>query len=181
PGRGRADDRAARASYSTMTDAEDIADILAALGIGRAILLGQGHGGQVAMALAAQHPLLVGGTILLDAGPVTDSRGLVRLRNNLVHIEGLRDKALIAGFRRMLGGDYTGHGEAELDALALRSHWIDKRGRARPLFDTRLIEQISDISFDDVLVAQWHLYDGLACAPLMLLRTQLTDQLRRET
>ncbi|MNL32533.1 Alpha/beta hydrolase family protein [compost metagenome] len=156
--------------------------MLAALGIGRALILGQGHGGQVAMALATQHPLQIGGTILLDAGPVTDSRGIVRLRNNLAHISSLRgSKAVMAGFRRMLAGDYPGLGEAELDALALRSHWFDKRGRARPLFDTRLVDRIKDISFDDILVAQWPLYDALRCAPLMLLRTQLTDQVRRET
>jgi pimeloyl-ACP methyl ester carboxylesterase len=182
PGRGRASDRPKNARYGTPADAQDVADILAALGIGRAILLGQGHGGQVAMALATSHPLLVGGTILLDAGPVTDSRGVVRLRNNLAHIDGLKSsKAVMAGFRRMLGGDYPGLGEAELDALALRSHWFDKRGRPHPLFDPRLIAQIKDISFDDILVAQWPLYDALNCAPLMLLRTQLTDQVRRET
>jgi hypothetical protein len=28
---------------------------------------------------------------------------------------------------------------------------------------------------------QWPLFDALAIAPLLLLRTQLTDQLRRET
>lgn len=182
PGRGRADDRPRGIEYSTLTDARDVADIMAALGIGRAIFLGQGHGGQVAMVLAAQHPLLIGGTILLDAGPVTDSRGIVRLRNNLAHVDTLRGgKAVSAGFRRMLGGDYPGHGEAELDALALRGHWFDKRGRPRPLFDKRLIAQIGEISFDDILVPQWPLYDGLGCAPLMLLRTQLTDQVRRET
>ena len=182
PGRGRADDRPRNVAYSTMTDAQDLADILAALGIGRSVLFGQGHGGQVAMVLAAQHPLLVAGTILLDAGPVTDSRGIVRLRNNLAHVESLRgSKAVTIGFRRMLGGDYPGHGEAELDALALRSHWFDKRGRPHALFDRRLIEQIREISFDDILVPQWPLYDALRCAPLMLLRTQLTDQVRRET
>lgn len=182
PGRGRSDDRPARVGYSTMLDARDVADILAALGIGRAVLLGQGHGGQVAMALAAAHPLLIGGTILIDAGPVTDSRGIVRLRNNLAHLNGLRgEKAVTAGFRRMLAGDYPGHAEAELDALAQRSHWFDKRSRPHPLFDMRLIEQIKDISFDDILVPQWPLYNALTCAPLMLLRTQLTDQVRRET
>jgi len=182
PGRGRADDRMRQDDYNSLADARDVADILAALGIGRALLLGQGHGGQVAMALAAQHPLLVAGTILLDAGPVTDSRGLVRLRNNLAHLDGLRgDKAVKASFRRILGGDYPGLDEASLDALALRTHWIDKRGRARPLFDQRLIEALNAFNFDDILVAQWPLYDALAAAPLMLLRTQLTDQVRRET
>jgi pimeloyl-ACP methyl ester carboxylesterase len=182
PGRGRADDRQKPGDYGSLADARDVADIIAALGLGRSIILGQGHGGQVAMALATAHPLLVGGTILLDSGPVTDSRGIVRMRNNLAHVDALRgNRAVAAGFRRMLGGDYPGLGEAELDRLALRSHWFDKRGRARPLFDPQLVALLKDFSFDDVLVAQWPLYDALKCAPLMLLRTQLTDQLRRET
>lgn len=182
PGRGRADDREKASDYSSLTDAQDVASIMAALGIGRAILLGQGHGGQVAMAMAAQHPLLIGGTVLLDSGPVIDSRGIVRLRNNLAHIEGLRGaRQVSAGFRRILGGDYPGLPDGQLDALMGRSHVIDKRGRARPLYDQRLIQALADINFDDVLAAQWPLFDALTCAPLMLLRTQLTDQLRRET
>lgn len=182
PGRGRADDRARADDYSSIADASDVASIMAALGIGRAMILGQGHGGQVAMALAASHPLLIAGTVLLDSGPVIDSRGIVRLRNNLAHIEGLRGAKLVnAGFRRILGGDYPGLPETRLDGLIGRTHWLDNRGRARPLYDRRLIEALASINFDDVLAAQWPLFDALTCAPLMLLRTQLTDQLRRET
>ena len=182
PGRGRADDRTRADDYSSLADARDVASVMAALGIGRAIILGQGHGGQVAMALAASHPLLIAGTVLLDSGPVTDSRGLVRLRNNLAHIDALRGaKVVRAGFRRILGGDYPGIAEDRLDALIGRTHHIDGRGRARPFYDPRLIEALASINFDDVLMAQWPLFDALTCAPLMLLRTQLTDQLRRET
>lgn len=182
PGRGRADDRRKASDYSSLADARDVASILAALGIGRAILLGQGHGGQVAMALAAHHPLLIAGTVLIDSGPVTDSRGIVRLRNNLAHVEALRGaKSVLPGFRRILGGDYPGLPDERLNALIGHSHAIDKRGRARPLYDRRLIEALASINFDDVLMAQWPLFDALTCAPLMLLRTQLTDQLRRET
>jgi hypothetical protein len=32
-----------------------------------------------------------------------------------------------------------------------------------------------------VLLAQWPLFDALDSAPLMMMRTQLTQQLRRET
>ena len=182
PGRGRSDYRRNAGDYSSIKDAGDVASIITALGIGRAIVLGQGHGGQVAMALAAAHPLRIAGTILLDSGPVTDSRGIVRLRNNLAHIDTLRGaKHVSAGFRKMLGGDYPGLSEDRLDALSGRSHWIDKRGRAHPLFDRALIKAWADINFDDVLAAQWPLFDALSCAPLLLMRTQLTDQLRRET
>jgi pimeloyl-ACP methyl ester carboxylesterase len=182
PGRGRADDRLTASDYSSLADARDVADGLAALGVPRAIFLGQGHGGQVAMALTAAHPLLVAGTILLDAGPVVDSRGIVRLRNNLAHIESLRGLKLVtAGFRRMLGGDYPGLSDEALDRLALRSHHLDKRGRAQPLYDRRLLAPLAAINFDDVLAPQWPFYDALSIAPLMILRTHLTDQLRRET
>lgn len=181
PGRGRADDRPQITDYSSLADAADLADILAGLGIGKAVLFGQGYGGQVAMALATAHPLLVGGTILLDSGPVTDSRGIVRLRNNLAHVAGLRGKTAAAGFRRMLGGDHPGLADTVLDALALRTHYFDKKGRPQKLFDPKLIDLLKDFSFDDILVAQWPLYNALKYAPLLLLRTQLTDQLRRET
>ena len=182
PGRGRADDRAKAEDYGSLADARDVASIMVSLGIDRAIVLGQGQGGQVAMALAADHPLLIAGTVLLDSGPVTDSRGIVRLRNNLAHVEALRGaKVVTAGFRRILAGNYPGLPDDRLDALMGRSHFIDKRGRARPLYDPRLVATLSSINFDDVLMAQWPLFDALTCAPLMLLRTQLTDQLRRET
>lgn len=180
PGRGRSDDRQKSEDYSSLTDADDVFSVITALGIPRAILLGQGHGGQVAMALAARHPLMIAGTVLIDSGPVIDSRGIVRLRNNLAHIAELRGKAVTAGFRRVLGGDYPGLPDDRLDALAERSHHIDKRGRARPLFDPRLITALAGINFDDVLMPQWPLYDALTCAPLLLMRTQLTDQLHRQ-
>jgi pimeloyl-ACP methyl ester carboxylesterase len=180
-GRGRADDRTRPQTYGSVSDGQDVADTLAALGLGKVVLLGQGHGGQVAMTFAARHPLLVGGTVLVDSGPVTDSRGIVRLRNNLAHLDALRGKAATSSFRRILAGDYPGLSEALLLPLALRSHWFDKRGRPRPLFDTRLVERLKSFNFDDILAPQWPLFDALTCAPLMLLRTQLSDQLRRET
>lgn len=182
PGRGRAGDRIKDTDYGTLADAADVADILAAHGIGRAVILGQGHGGQVTMALAARHPLLVAGAVLLDSGPLVDSRGIVRLRNNFEHIKTLRGaKRVAAGLRRMLAGDYPEVSEERLDALALRSHAIDKRGRARPLFDERVLAPLGKIGLDDVLAPQWPLFDALKGVPLMILRTQLTDQLRRET
>jgi pimeloyl-ACP methyl ester carboxylesterase len=181
PGRGRADDRRKAEDYGSLADARDVASVLAALGIPQAILFGQGHGGQVSMALAAEHPLLVAGTILLDSGPVTDSRGIVRLRNNVAHVEALRGKAVLADFRRILAGDYPELAPRQLDELIGRTHFIDKRGRAQPLYDKRLISALASINFDDVLAPQWPLFDALRSAPLMLIRTQLTDQMRRQT
>ncbi|MCS6759402.1 MAG: alpha/beta hydrolase [Candidatus Devosia euplotis] len=114
PGRGRSDNRAHQADYSSLTDARDVASVMTALSIDRAIALD--HGGHVAMALAAAHPPMVVGAVLLDAGPVIDSCGIVRLRNNLEHIDALRGaKAVQSGFRRILGGDYPGIPDDQLE------------------------------------------------------------------
>lgn len=181
-GRGRSDDRRSKAEYGSPRDAHDLCDIAAALCIERAVFLGQGYGGQVVMALAAQRPTLIAGAILIDAGPVTDSRGIVRLRNNLDYIAGLRGARQVeAGYRRMLAVDYPGLGEARLAGLIQHCHWFDRSGRARPLFDPYLVKALQAFGLEDVLVAQWPLYEALRPIPLMLMRTQLTDQLRRET
>ena len=84
-------------------------------------------------------------------------------------------------FRQVLSADYPGIGEAQIEKLAERTHAFDKNGHATPLFDMALVAMLEDFNHDDVLVAQWPLFNALAVAPLMLIRTQLTDQLRRET
>lgn len=181
-GRGRSSDRIDKRRYITTVDANDLRQICAALAIESAIFVGQGYGGQVLMALAGDRPSLIAGTVLIDAGPVSDPRGLVRLRNNLNDLDGQRSVAgLRSMFRRMLGTDYPGVPEVLLDALATRTHYLDKRSRVRPLFDEHLITMLDAFEHDDVLTAQWPLFNALASAPLMMMRTQLTDQLRRDT
>jgi pimeloyl-ACP methyl ester carboxylesterase len=181
-GRGRSADRHRHAGYTSLHDAADVAEIVRALAIERAIFVGQGYGGQVLMALAVKEPAMIAGTVLLDSGPVSDTRGLVRLRNTLEDLEGVRSAAgLRAMLRRMLATEYPGLNESAHDGLALRTHFIDKRNRAVRLFDSALVRLLSGFDFDDVLVAQWPLFDALGHAPLLMMRTQLTQQLRRET
>jgi pimeloyl-ACP methyl ester carboxylesterase len=180
-GRGRSADRTDKSKYISTIDAGDVAQVCAALGIETAVFLGQGYGGQVVMALGALRPTLIGATVLIDSGPMSDPRGLVRLRNNLKDLDGNRSPAgLRAMFRRMLGADYPGVAEGVLDVLATRTHYLDKRNKVKPLFDPHLIKMLEAFEHDDVLVAQWPLFGALASAPMMLMRTQLTDQLRRD-
>ncbi|MEO6015548.1 MAG: alpha/beta fold hydrolase [Devosia sp.] len=181
-GRGRSSDRPTASEYSSLADADDLIELTRALAIERAIFVGQGYGGQVLMALAAKRPSLMAGTVLIDSGPVSDSRGLVRLRATLNDLTGVRgDASLKPMLRRMVTADYPALAEHLLDDAALRSHYVDKRGRLQPLFDPALIKLLEPFDLDDVLVAQWPLFDALASAPLMMMRTQLTQQLRRET
>ena len=181
-GRGRSAPLRKAADYSSLVDMEDVLAVIDALGIFRAVFVGQGHGGQVIMAMAAQRPGAIAGAVLIDAGPVSDSRGLVRLRNNLRHIEGLGSARLAReAMRRVLATDYPSADEAMLDMLAQRVFRFDLRNRVTPLYDRKLIARLDGFDFDDIFEPQWPLFDALASAELMLMRTQLTDLLRRET
>ena len=180
-GRGRSSDRIDKTRYVSTIDAHDLTQVCAALAIESAIFLGQGFGGQVVMALGALKPTLVAASVLIDAGPVSDPRGLVRLRNNLRDLDGPRSPAgLKSMFRRMLASDYPGVPEALLDTLATRTHYLDRRNRVQPLFDPHLIKMLEAFEHDDVLTAQWPLFNALSSMPMMMMRTQLTDQLRRD-
>lgn len=181
-GRGRSLDRLRADTYSSVNDAADLAEVMRALAVERAVFVGQGYGGQVLMALAADRPTLMAGTVLIDAGPVSDPRGLVRLRTTLNELIGVRGEASLRPMlRRMVMADYPDAPEPVLEELAVRTHFVDKRGRLQPLFDPALIKLLEPFGLDDVLVAQWALFDALAPIPLVLMRTQLTHQLRRET
>jgi len=180
-GRGRSTDREDKTHYASPRDAADLIELTTALGIERAVFVGQGYGGQVIMALATQKPNLPAGAVLIDAGPVSDPRGLVRLRINLAHMGEWKGSAARLGMRRILASDYPGLVDTRLDQLALRAHYFDRRGRARGLFDPHLAKMLEAFDTDDVLVAQWPMFETLRHAPLMFMRSQLTDQLRRDT
>lgn len=182
PGRGRSSRSPKNTAYSTLRDADCALDVLRALDVARAIILGEGHGGQVAMVMAASQPLAIAGAVLADAGPVTDSRGLVRTRTNFRHLVGLRGPQVVTeALRRIFATDYPDQTPARLDALADRLYVPGPRGRVQPLFDPKLIEQLERFEVDDVFEPQWPLFDALAHVPLMLVRTALTDQVRRAT
>lgn len=181
-GRGRSSPRSEPEAYSTLADAHDLSTITRALGISRCIFVGQGHGGQVVMALGAQHPSLIAGAVLINAGPTTDPRGLVRLRSNLGHTGSLRGETQIHSItRQLLGNEYPGLSPEGLDRLVSRSHFVDKRRRLRGLFDPALISFLDRFQLDDEFIPQWSLFNTLANVPLMLIRTQLSDRLTSDT
>jgi pimeloyl-ACP methyl ester carboxylesterase len=180
-GRGRSSDRARAGDYSSLADAADIAELARALAIDAAIVIGQGHGGQVAMALAALRPTLLAGSVLIDAGPATAARSLIRLRSNIQAIGASRGVAGVTlMLRRMLAADYPDLPPEELDRLAQRGQRIDEGGRAQLLFDKALIDRLAEFEQDDVLLPQWQLFDVIAARPLLVVTSELTDQLPRE-
>lgn len=180
-GRGRSSRETPGVSYSTRTDANDVAALMRQLGIHRAIFIGQGHGGQVAMLLAALLPTMVAGAALIDAGPKIEARGLIRLARNMQHLsqaigaDGFRRAA-----RRVLASLYPALSPEERELAAARQFETTAGGRAAPRFDMALVNRLAELENDDLLPVQWPLFDALAGRPLLLMRTELTDLLSRQ-
>lgn len=104
------------------------------------------------------------------------------MRDNMMQISAMRgEKQFHAITRQVYGLAHPGATDEELDGMAARVHMLEKRGRVRPLYDPALMKRLEDVKFDDVFAAQWGLFDLLGHAPMMLVRTQLTDSLQRPT
>jgi len=180
-GRGRSPDRKNPNHYTTTNDGDDVAMLAASLGIERAVFLGQDHGGQVTMALGASHPHLIGGAILIDCGPVTHTPGLVRMRDNYLLMAKLAERRQFLSIaRQAMAKSYPGATRNELDMLIARTHFAGKKGRTGALFDPVLLKRLQALKFDDLFEARWPFFELLNERPLMLIRTQLTDQVQRD-
>ncbi len=78
-GRGRSAYARDWRSYEPRTYLEDLRHLLAALGIGRLVVIGTSMGGLVGMAFAAAMPSVLAGLVLNDVGPDVDPDGGKRI------------------------------------------------------------------------------------------------------
>jgi pimeloyl-ACP methyl ester carboxylesterase len=76
--RGRGESGRPTDGYDPTTMAEDVAALVARLGIARPVAIGRLHGGLVAYHLAARHPDLLCGLVLGDANPEVSERRAAR-------------------------------------------------------------------------------------------------------
>jgi pimeloyl-ACP methyl ester carboxylesterase len=78
-GRGRSAYDTDWRHYDPFVYINDIAHLLAATGIGRAVVVGTSLGGLISMGLAALRPTLVAGVVLNDIGPSAVNPGISRI------------------------------------------------------------------------------------------------------
>ena len=78
-GRGRSDYDPDWRHYEARTLLDDLANLLAALGVERVLMLGTSLGGILAMGLAVLKPMALVGAILNDVGPALEGGGLAQI------------------------------------------------------------------------------------------------------
>jgi len=82
-GRGRSERAADPARYAPAALLEDVLDVIDALGVKRAIVLGASFGGFLAMGLGAARPRCLAGVILNDVGPEVPVAEMARIAGHI--------------------------------------------------------------------------------------------------
>jgi pimeloyl-ACP methyl ester carboxylesterase len=123
--------------YEPASMARDVEAVLVALGAKRVVLVGHSMGGRVSMEFAGLHPEMLAGLVLVDIGPESDPRGIVRISLETQEQTWTFDS--LADYRRVLSRQYP---ETAPDVLArMAEHWTRELPDGR--FELKLDPQFS--------------------------------------
>ncbi len=180
-GRGRSDHDPNPDNYSFAVELADVLAVLAALEIGRAVVLGTSRGGILAMLLGAQRPGALAGVILNDIGPVIDTKGLVRLKGYVGKMPTPRSFAEGAEVLRRLGdAQFTAMTMDDWIAQARRTWTQTDKGLVLD-YDPAIAKTLELINAEHPVPPIWGAFDSLARVPLMVVRGGNSDILSAAT
>lgn len=179
-GRGLSDWDADPRNYDLRVESSDIADVLTALSVDRAVFVGTSRGGLHVMLLGALRPAFLAGAVLNDIGPIIDPGGLRRIKGYIGTAPPLTtwDEAVEA-MRRIADGRFTDLSDDEWLAYA-RLTFTERDGRLLGRYDPGLLVNLAAMDLDRV-PELWPQFDGLAGLPLLIVRGANSDLLSAAT
>lgn len=180
-GRGKSERDPNPANYSVPVELADLLAVLTAAGIERAIFIGTSRGGILTMALTTAKPGAIAGAVLNDIGPVLDMAGLLRIKGyvgKLPKPTSMADAAAV--LKRTLGSQFPGLSDEEWRLYARRS-FVETASGIEVNYDPKISHWLKDIDASVPAPTMWPLFDGLAHAPLMLIRGEHSDLLSLAT
>ena len=180
-GRGLSDWDKDEARYTPIVEMQDVLDGMAALGVGRAVVVGTSRGGLIAMLMGVARPSVLAGVVLNDIGPALEARGLARLKTYVGRMPDPNDwddAALI--LERLHGRLFPALSPADWQAFA-RMTWRDVDGMPAADFDPALARTFDGIEFDQPMPTLWPEFAALAGLPVMAIRGANSDILSAAT
>jgi pimeloyl-ACP methyl ester carboxylesterase len=168
------------ANYNPRVYARDAIEMMAALGIARAIFIGTSMGGIITMALAARHSNVIAAAILNDVGPEVAPEGIARILSYVGRPVAITDWAAAADHcRKTYQSAWPDYGPADWDRLARRS-FREEGGRIVPDYDPRILDPLLKPPARGQSLLAWFLFRRLARkCPAMLLRGATSDIITR--
>jgi pimeloyl-ACP methyl ester carboxylesterase len=176
-GRGRSGYDPQPMNYVPKTYARDVAGMMRALGVERAIFLGTSMGGIITMLMAATHSRRVAGAILNDVGPEVAPEGLARIAayaGKPAQI-GSWDEAT-AYVRRIGAAAFPHFGDADWQRFAHLTFRTTDSGTPAFDYDPAIAEPMRAGKLKAPPLLTWFLFRRLARRrPLLLLRGERSD------
>ncbi|MEQ1612369.1 MAG: alpha/beta hydrolase [Hyphomicrobiaceae bacterium] len=178
-GRGLSDRDPDWHNYSLPTETQDVIDIMAALGLHDAAILGTSRGGLVSMILAAVQPGLIGAIVLNDIGPVIERTGLTRIAG---YVGRMPLPLSWDDATRMVADISRKAFPAVPDSawpIVARAWFNESDGRPAPGYDAALGKSFS--STDATPPALWAQFGALKNAAMLVVRGETSDLLSDAT
>ncbi|MGN6210329.1 alpha/beta fold hydrolase [Asticcacaulis sp.] len=179
-GRGLSENDPDVANYHLWTYAKDILDLCDALGIGRAVFIGNSMGGLVAMVLSTLRPNLIQAAVLNDIGPTLAPKGQARISAlAAMQRRAMRNwqdaSAFIAEQYRLVFPDNT---TADWLKFARRVFRKGRDGNLHLAYDPRITDAFKTLTMDSPAYDLAPCYDSLAHGRrILLIRGALSDVL----
>ncbi len=168
-------------NYNVLTEADDVIAGATAAGVGEAVIVGTSRGALITLVLAAMRPTLIAASVMNDAGPEIDARGLVRIRS---YVEKGGDhpnwESAASAIRAIGQKHFPTFDDAKWQHQA-RLIFAEENGRIVRRYDPNLMKTLTSINLDNPLPSLWPQFQGLTKVPLLLLRGENSDLLSAET
>jgi len=165
--------------YTPQVYAQDVAKLMADLGIARAVFVGTSMGGLITIALAAQHIDLIAAAVLNDVGPVLSERGLARIAGytgKSVQPASWSDAACYV--RDINACAFPDNPAQEWDKWARRAFEQDAAGRLAPRYDPKIAIALQSGRLKTTSLASRMAFRRLVRKrPTLLVRGALSDLL----
>lgn len=179
-GRGQSDHDPEWRHYTIPVEAVDVRQMLAALGVTTAVMVGTSRGGLISMVLAVTFPSIIKACILNDIGPVIEIKGLVRIAGYVGKGTMPKDWAEAVARLRAANPDFTDLTQAEWHGFAEAVFVEDGEG-LHLSYDPALGNTLLGITPSQTIPPAWPLFEALATVPVMVLRGTNSDLLSEET
>jgi pimeloyl-ACP methyl ester carboxylesterase len=180
-GRGHSDHDIDHTNYNCTIELGDIVGILIELGVGPAIFIGSSRGGILTMLLGVAYPSAIAGVVLHDVGPVTEPRGMARIKSYLGKLPHPRSYEEGAEILRQLMSAQFPNLTAEQWLAGARLTWHLKHGALKPAYDLGIARALAGIDVERPMPALWNEFDALADVPMLVIRGANSDMLSAAT
>ena len=174
-GRGQSDYDSDWRNYHPLTYLDDIRHLLAALGIGRVVVIGTSMGGLLAAGMAAAMPTALAGAVINDVGPEIGQRGLDRIVAYMKDAGPLADwNAAVAKLRATFPNLPAANHEDWLK-IAQATYRESHDGLLYPDWDVRLVRPL--LTEGTASYNFMALFAALRSLPVLLVRGERSDVL----